>query len=258
MKRFFVVTVALIGLWCVQAQEPKPAEKPKPAPKKSVSAATVALGKPAGLEMPIGGESVAELLQFLGKKHGVSIRLDPVFFSKHKGYANVYETKITMPVIDMTLRDVLTEILEQIRADEKAGITVKAGQIILGESFEIPSSPGGHKRGDVQLLVPEDRIARMLSGPTVDVSADSKTLAEIVDLLRESSGANIAVDPQIKTQAAKKISISFSDARLMTVLKVAGDMCDVAPAVIDNVFYLTTRENAAKFNDETEKNVFGK
>ena len=43
----------------------------------------------------------------------------------------------------------------------------------------------------------------------------------------------------------------------MTVLKIAGDMCEVAPAVVDNVFYLTTKENADRLTKETERNLFG-
>jgi hypothetical protein len=41
------------------------------------------------------------------------------------------------------------------------------------------------------------------------------------------------------------------------VLKVAGHMCDLAPAVVDNVFYLTDPMKAEKLQRETEKNLFG-
>ena len=34
-------------------------------------------------------------------------------------------------------------------------------------------------------------------------------------------------------------------------------MCDVAPAVVDNVYYITSKENAERLTNQTELNLFG-
>ena len=100
-------------------------------------------------------------------------------------------------------------------------------------------------------------IQKMLYGPTVSLAVKDKTLKEIVDQLREQTGANIVLDGREATNADNKLTLTLNDTKLFTVLKVAGHMCDLAPAVVDNVFYLTDPMKAEKLQRETEKNLFG-
>lgn len=97
----------------------------------------------------------------------------------------------------------------------------------------------------------------MMYGPTVSLGVEQKSFADVIHQLRESSGANIVVDARIKEKLTTPITMTANDTRLMTVLKLAGDMCDVASAVVDNVYYITSKENAERLTTQTELNLFG-
>ena len=58
-------------------------------------------------------------------------------------------------------------------------------------------------------------------------------------------------------EADRKVTLTLNDAKLFTVLKVASDMFDLAPASVDNVFYITSPDKAEKMNRETSKALFG-
>ncbi len=162
------------------------------------------------------------------------------------------------------MQDILEEVAAGLSVEavegnsRKVGFRVKGNQIILGAGFIPPTTPGSYKNGDVYMPVPHSEVHKMLYGPTVSLAVKDKTLTEIVDLLREQTGANIVLDHRfVQLNPDDKLTLTLNDAKLFTVLKVAGHMCDLAPAVVDNVFYLTDPAKAAKLQAETEKNLFG-
>ena len=53
------------------------------------------------------------------------------------------------------------------------------------------------------------------------------------------------------------VSLTLNDTHLMTALKIAGDAYDLAPTVVGNVYYLTTKENAELLLLETYREIYG-
>jgi hypothetical protein len=91
----------------------------------------------------------------------------------------------------------------------------------------------------------------------VTLRIKNKAFADVLEELRELTGANIVVDARMKDKVGEKITANFNDTRLYTVLKVLGDSCEMRPVVMDNVYYLTTPENAAKLQKEINRDLFG-
>ncbi len=232
---------------------------PKAPPAAGATTATTAiLDQPAKIDKPIDSISVAELFRKLSDLHGVTFRLDTGYFRER--VLKPYETKVSLPIVKgLSVRDVLQEVIAGIKEDSEfvIGIQVRGSQIILGKKFIPPSIPGAHKYGDgPEPIIPLMDRLEMMYGPTVSLAVEQKPLADIVHQLRESSGANIVVDPRIKEKLTTPVTITANDTRLMTVLKIASDMCDVAPAVVDNVYYITSKENAERLTTQTELNLF--
>lgn len=238
---------------------PKPPMKIVEFAPGTTAATTIALNQPSGLTEPFEG-SAKKLFAILGEKHNVTIRFDPMAHCCASNQSvNVYNDKnIILPsVTGLTLKDVLDELCMHYADECKFGLRVRGRQILIGDFFHPPTAPGSYKFGNAHwLMIADDKIAHLLYGPTVNIAVDDKDLQEIVSILREQSGANIAIDPLIKAAAETKLSLTLNDTKMLTVLKIASDMCDVAPAVIDNVFYITTKEKAARIMSETEKNLF--
>jgi hypothetical protein len=142
---------------------------------------------------------------------------------------------------------------------ELSAVEVRGSQVVLTKVFTPPAIPGEYKTegpGNVLHMIARDELQGMFYGPTVGLAAENKPLADVIQQL-QLSGANIVVDPRVKEKLVTPVTLTVNDARLMTVLKIVGDMCEVSPAVVDNVYYLTTRENAERLTRETERTVFG-
>jgi hypothetical protein len=245
-----------------QTELPHPAVQPTAPPAAGQTAITTAiLGLPCKLDKPIENMTVAELFRKLSDLHGVTFRLDVGHF-RRMGVAQAYDKKVSLPIVrGLTVRDVLQEVMHC--SDEECGglrlgIQVKGSQIIIAKGFTPPNVPGAHRlEGTCTPLVAMSEIQDTFYGPIVGIAVDKKPLADVINQLRESSGANIVVDPRVKEKLTTPVTITANDTRLMTVLKFAGDMCDVAPAAVDNIYYITTRENAERLNREMERTVFG-
>ncbi len=226
----------------------------------ATTATTAILDQPAKLDKPIEDVSVGELFRKLSDLHGVTFRVDTGFF-RDGNDLKPYEAKVSLPIVKgLSVRDVLQEVIVAFRTGEGKliGIQVKGSQIILGRPFFPPTIPGQYKSGQLpEPFIPIMDRMEMMYGPTVSLGVEQKSFADVINQLRESSGANIVVDARIKEKLTTPVTITVNDTRLMTVLKIAGDMCDVAPAVVDNVYYITSKENAERLTNQTELNLFG-
>jgi hypothetical protein len=237
------------------------ADPPQPELKKQAvdtAASTAVLDKLAGIEKPIKGVTIGDLFNRLGDSHGVTFRLDVPLLAQF-AFENPYETKVSLPVVKgLTVRDVLQEATSSFNSDQLTlGFSVRGGQVIVTKAFQPAYAPGSYKTGDANKFISEKDIAAVLYGPTVSVAADETPLARVIARLRETSGANIAVDPRVRDKLGAPVTLALNDVKLMTALKIATDPIEVAPAVVDNVYYLTTKENAARLTKETELNMFG-
>lgn len=240
-----------------------PAVSADPPSTGTTATTTGVLGKSAGFEEPIDGIPLADLFERLSKLHGVTFRAEQAWF-KQQGIPDVYEQKVSIRVTrGLTVQDILEEVAAGLTIDggdgfpRKVGFRVKGNQVIFGPAFVPASVPGSFRTGDTQLVVPQGEVQKMLYGPTVSLAVKDKTLREIVDLLREQTGANIVLDARQMENLDAKLTLTLNDTKLFSVLKVAGHMCDLAPAVVDNVFYLTDPGQAEKLQKETERNLFG-
>jgi hypothetical protein len=230
---------------------------------KSLDDTLAVLKKPCGLPRAVNG-SLFDLLSKLGDLHSVNVRLDPAVFSNSSTKA-LHDAEIVIRnTTSMTVEDVMAVICAELRSHtdseipSKLGIIPKKGQLIISHVFLPASIPGEYKTTNTPTLVlPTDMIQGQLYGPMVSISCTDKSVVEIVKMLRETSGANIVLDDRVLDQLQKRVSLSMSNVRLRTVLSVIANLCEVGFASMDNVFILSTFENAESIMTETERNLFG-
>lgn len=229
----------------------------------TTASTTAVLSKPAGFEEPLT-TTLEELFQRLSSQHGVTFRAETAWF-KSRGEANVYEKQINIRVTKgLSVQDILDEVAAEFNqptegTPTKAGFRVKGNQVILGPVFIPPTAPSAFGGGaeEPAKVIGQTEINNMLYGPTVSLSVKDKTLAEVVDILREQTGANIVINSNQAIEVDRKVTVTLNDTKLFTVLKVVSDMFDLAPASVDNVFYITSPDKAEKMNRETSKALFG-
>ena len=249
-----------------KAEVPKaPALPPELTSTGEIGKSISTLDDPASFDNPIKGVPLKVVLEKLSAQTGLTFRVDEVWF---RGLAdptleNIYEKQIVIPVVKgLSVRDILEEICTQLTPGRnRVGYLVKGKQVIIGEGYVPISNPNGlgnpANTEDREVFVTPVKISERLHGPTVSFSMNNKTLPEIVDYLREQTGANIAINASDPTALNKKISLTLNDTKLYTALRVAADMCDLGLASFENIFYITTPEKANELNAETLKTLYG-
>jgi RNA polymerase sigma factor (sigma-70 family) len=266
----------------------KPEEKTKPgdslgarfearpkAPKEPESADAVrdALRKPSGLTTPIENMTLKEFLQILSETFAVPIRLDLAAFSRmgYGGPVQMYDRPIHLPVVrGMTLADALSEALAQVNeggggdgAGQRTSITfrIRDRQIIIVPAYVpyMASVGGSAHAGQEEPLtsLPANLLLEQEEGEPVTLSVEEKSFTEVLQELRRTTGQNIVLDARQKDKAKLMVTATLHDVRLLAALRVLGDMCELQPVAMSNVYYVTSKENAAILQKEIDRRRYG-
>jgi type II secretory pathway component HofQ len=71
--------------------------------------------------------------------------------------------------------------------------------------------------------------------------------------LAETSGYNVVADPKAGKELQTKITAQFNNVPVDTALRLVVNMAGLSMVRLDNVFYVTTPENAKQLRDEQDK-----
>jgi type II secretory pathway component HofQ len=82
---------------------------------------------------------------------------------------------------------------------------------------------------------------------------DDVTLAKALRQLADASGYNLVVDVRVADKAKTKVSARLANVPVDTAVRVLADMADLGVVRLDNLFYVTNRENAAQIRAEEER-----
>jgi hypothetical protein len=135
--------------------------------------------------------------------------------------------------LDFLLRKLLARIPSQ------SGATF----INRGESIEIVT--GLHKAAELHL--DPSRYGQL---PVVTVDIAKQPLESALKELVKESGFNIVLNVCAKEKADVNVTGDFVNVPLDTAVRILADMADLKPVLLDNVLYVTTKENAKALQAE--------
>lgn len=176
------------------------------------------------------GTPLKEMLLFLSERFDLSIVLDVDAF-RESGYENVGDESIALPKMQgVRLHTILALALARLH----------------GDYFVQPD-------GVIYVLPAANALAHQLRQP-VQLELDRKPLADAVQELRDRSGFNVVLDSRRAGDKAKTpISVQFNNVSADAAVVILADMAELTPVLIDNVYYITTAENAARLQKEQEE-----
>jgi len=230
------------------------------------TAVRAALDKPA----PKLDDDMAlrDLCEYLHHGYGINARLDLLAFKRLGGDGEVatepqdilqyYEIKLRLTLTrGLNIADLLNEAAAQLPG--KVGIRIRGNQVLFGPSYVPPYTPGARSndQNDASLFVSQKTLMEQIVGEPVSISIEEKPLTEVLRELRTLTGANIVVDNRFKDKAKAPVSGTFSDVRLLTAMTIFADMCELKPVWNNNVYYITSPENAARIQKDVNKELFG-
>jgi RNA polymerase sigma factor (sigma-70 family) len=218
-------------------------DKPGPQPTKGMPAVRTsreirqALRKPVQISEIPEGTTFREALDSLSTTHDILIRIDyaDLVRSGAGDPKSVDQMTVQLRAAKrLTLSTALEELLSQIGisgiSTESLAYRVKDGQIVIG--------PGSR-------LLPTEQGGTALR-ESVQVQSDRLPLEEALRELAEQTGANIVVDVRLKEKSMTPVSASMQHVPLETAVRLLADMADVKAVALENVLYVTTKENADK------------
>ncbi|MFL5340924.1 MAG: RNA polymerase sigma factor [Gemmataceae bacterium] len=214
-----------------------------------------------------------DLLQFLTEKYNVPIRIDLAAFARMRvpQALAMYETQVKLPITrGMTVGDILREALAQLDASggvEGGGnsavqvtFRIRNGQIAIVPAY-VPFIPsvGTTNPGDADpniQMSPRD-ILEQEEGEPITVQIEDKPFFEVLQELRRITGANIVLDARHKEKAKQTITATLNDVRLLAALRVLSDMSELQPVAMNNIYYITSKENAERLQKEIDRKRYG-
>jgi hypothetical protein len=151
------------------------------------------------------------------------------------GVQKVEEQPVHLPkMVGVPMSKVLQMLLSQIKGDEEFGTyLIRGGEVeITTTANASPSKWTSEAR----------RFA-----PSVDADFDRVPLEDALRELAERSGISIVLDIRVGENARKPVTATLKQVPVDSAVRVVADMTDLRMTVVDNVLYVTTRENAKEW-----------
>jgi RNA polymerase sigma factor (sigma-70 family) len=196
--------------------------------------------------------SLQEALDFIADRYDVTVLVNEAAF-KAVNVDNVLSKPVAekpFPKMKAALAVVLQKILARVSADEEAG----AIYLVRRDVVEITTRAAVRhelRRGEGQ----EGELRPLL--PLVVVRFEQRPLAEALQQLAASTGYSIVVDGRAADKGKTPVSATLTNVPLDTAVRVLADMADLKPVLVDNLFYVTTRDNAARFEADLDRPRLG-
>jgi RNA polymerase sigma factor (sigma-70 family) len=189
--------------------------------------------------------TLQDALEFFNDRTGLSFHVDEAAF-KEAGYADksvLAEPIATTPIPKM--RDVrLTAALRIVLSRIGTPPGQEATYLIRPDHVEITT----RKKARSEAFRDGSRDV-----PLVDAVFEKRPLGEALTELATSYGLNLVIDMRVEEKTKTAVSATLLNAPVDTAIRVLADMADLQPAFLDNVIYLTTKENAKRLEQESPK-----
>jgi hypothetical protein len=171
-----------------------------------------------------------EALGFIAERYGITILIDTEAFKADVGEADVENKPVKLPkLVDVKLRTVLLAILSQVQGDY-------------------------YTNEDVLMVTTRTRLlVGQVSGQSIDVTFEKRPLSEALKELSDMTGATVVLDARHQEEAKLEVTADLKNVPFMTALRVLADMADLKPVAMDNLIYVTSKENAKVLEAEENK-----
>jgi hypothetical protein len=230
----------VLGTTRADSEQTKQAEPAKPAKTESLAAKLQRPVKFAGFDDV--KTTLRDALDVLSKTHGIDIEVNEKAF-KAEGINDVLETQIAEKPIAKREKIRLDRLLRTILA--RIPIPSGATFLVRGDGIEVTT---------IQLA--RHQVWGSYNGPflpLVNTTFEKRTLQDALKELADQSEYNVVLDAKVGEKANTEVSARFANTPLDTAAAFLADMAELRTVLLDNVVYVTTRENAAVWEGRLKK-----
>jgi hypothetical protein len=245
-----------------EAQASPAADKPKVDEKTGTKAAKpivgveelgAALWKPVeypGTDGPDPRVTLDEALDQFWFLFGVGLTINEKAFEAD-GVEMVWKAPVAakegLPKMQAPLIVVLRKVLSKV--ENKSG----AAFLVRKDKIEVTTEAAALR--EIGYPATADSTARLL--PLVYQSSKPVSLEKALADHADASGFNVVLDPRAAEKGKGAVSIRLTNVPIDTALRVLADTAGLSVVRMDNVFYVTTPDNAKKLTTEMPPNKPG-
>ena len=247
MSRWLAVggLLALSGLLVLGRADSAPVGKTEVARPARTEPLGVQLTRPvkfAGFDDP--AMTLRQALNRLSKDYGLDFEVNEAAFTA-EGLADVLDK----PVAEKPLRKRERVRLDRLLRTVLARVPVPTGvaYVLRGHSIELTTNQAVRRQ-----------IWGMSTGPflpLVNSSFDKVPLEDALKVLADQAEYNVVLDNRIGDRGKTPVTARFANTPLDTAVGFLADMTDLRTVLLDNVVYVTTRDNAALWEARLKKNI---
>jgi RNA polymerase sigma factor (sigma-70 family) len=183
---------------------------------------------------------MAEVLGYLEKLFGYTFEVNEKAFQED-GLQHVRDSRIgEVPKMGQTsLANVLRIILARIPAPSGAVFALRSGSIEITTAAALRQELG----------MPAQRPLL----PLVWDEFQNTPIERAFERVAELSGFNVVIDPRVADKTKTRANAQLNNVPTDTAVRLLADMAGLAAVRLDNVFYVTTRENARTLQADQER-----
>jgi hypothetical protein len=239
MRRWICLCSLLLVVGVLMAAAPAP-ETPK---QDRGSALAELLRSPVnfgGFDDP--KSTFQEVKESLEDRYGLTIEVNEAAF-KNEQVNDVLSCPIVEKPIskakNMRLDRILRRVLLRVPAPSGATFLVRP------DCIEITTEAAAKQE------IAGDRVGTL--PPLVNQTFDKRALEVALRDVSDATEVSIILDPRAGEKAKAPLTAKFTNTPVDTAVQVLADMAELKMVQLDNVLYVTTRENADKIRAEQEK-----
>jgi len=233
------VLAALTLTWSPAADKPPAPPEPQPAVKTEPTLSDHLAHRIdfAGLDGP--NVTLREALDMLAKESGLAFDVNEAAFRDE-----MIENVLSQTIGDRPIPKMKHVSVERVLHKVLARIPSPSGATFLVRREALEITTGAALAAEVW---PKDYQGPRL--PLVHAAFDRKPLSEALRELARQSGMNVVVDARATEKAKVPVSARLLNTPLDTAVRLLADMADLKPFSLDNLLYVTMRENADRLEE---------
>jgi len=177
------------------------------------------------------GQSLKDVLDFLGRSHGLTFRVDHAAF-KMVGQENIEEKQLPIGL------------------PQQQGIPL--GTIVRDLLLQLePQSAFMVRKGYIAILPLSHATAEFTMREPVGADFDKLPLHDALRELMDHTGTSIILDARRAGEKAKTpLTATLHHIPVGTAAKLLANMAELKAVMVDNAIFVTTEENAKKLEEE--------
>ena len=162
---------------------------------------------------------------------------------KAEGVEDVLSFNVAEKPIPKMVNAQLTMVLKKIlsRVPVECGVTY----ILRGQCVEVTTTNALR----AELGIPAERRL----WPLVNASFAGESLEEALSKLARLSEITIVLDPRAAKAAKTTTTAKLTNASVDSAVRLLADMADLKSVIVENMIYVTTKENADRLKGELDK-----